>query len=1057
MGKVILPLSEGELSDKTIFDRRFVIECCETFHLHWRNLRLELSADNWLQLVEAFETGIAKWRAHGSPRSHPHLELARFLMDTSQVVNGTTANAELCENLYKTLRETHGADAEFWVEDAFVHFHYRDLRVEMPIADFLGFSKTMTEAHTKLRSHTYRPIEDLFRQLDEENIVYVVLRNWEALPESVAVGPHSDLDLLVHPLHVENVDRLWRGERTHAEDFRVQRKVPVLGPAGEQSYILVDVRSTDDGYMPEDWCHRLLSRRVPHKMFHVLPPREYFVSLLYHVVAHKGVMTPDYAHRLVELAARAGVDTDLSRIGDFREACRIFAEEGVEISKPRDGSVLPKLPYLDPPASVVSSRILDVIDGRPFVSRVAFVEKDGEPIVRKQTTFELAEREHALLSLLRSDHFPKPISTRRDGAASVCEMERVDGYPISDGDRFVAETSPEGARAFLLECIEILAELGERGITHRDIRADNILVRNGRPVLIDFGWAVSPQHPYITPAGLGDAGRAPEGFCDAFAMGVALTPAFAHHPELLHVLAAMTRPGAADRVTAPAELRALVDAGAPAPAEVAAAVCRIAEQAIASGALEPAEAALERALEIAPGEAGLLAAAGTIRLALGRAAGAEQLFLRVLEADPENLTARTGLAHAALDQGRVEEARERYAALPGEPPAATIVIPVFNRVDLTRQCLAALETSTPAHLYEVVVVDNGSTDDTAAFLRRARAAGVLRAVFPGENLGFGKACNLGASLARGGSVVLLNNDTIPGPGWLEALLEVAEDETVGIVGSRLLYPDGRLQHAGIALNAQGLPFHIHRHEPAEFGPALVQRDHPAVTGASMLLRREVYERLGGFDEAFRMYVEDVDLCLRAWEAGLRVVYCPKSLLVHLESASVTDLARRDEQVRTGWQLLRTRWDGKFATPPWAAQEPEVPAVALEGVRSFAALAFADELVANPEILRTYTETFGDGDDASLVIYAPGRPPAEIAGALGQAMRRAGIQEEGCPDLLVVAADGGREGEAALAQAVDAAYTRRTGEGAFARLDHFDDGRVAQLRLLAERRWGRLAA
>jgi GT2 family glycosyltransferase len=1057
MGKVILPLSEGELSEKTIFDRRFVIECCETFHLHWRNLRLELSADNWIQLVEAFETGIAKWRAHGSPLSHPHLELARFLMDTSQVIHPTTANAELCENLYKTLRETHGADAEFWVEDAFVHFHYRDLRVEMPIADFLQFSKTMTAAHTKLRSHTYRPLEDLFRQLDEENIIYVVLRNWEALPESVAVGPHSDLDLLVHPLHVEKVDKLWRGERTHAEDFRVQRKVPVLGPAGEQSYILVDVRSTDDGYMPEDWCHRLLSRRVPHKMFHVLPPRDYFVSLLYHAVAHKGVMSADYAQRLLALAAEAGIDTDLSRIGDFREACRMFAEEGVEISKPRDGSVLPKMPYFDPPASVVSSRILDVVDGRPFVSRVAFVQKDGRPIVRKQTTFELAEREHALLSLLHSERFPKPIATWRDGIASVCEMELVDGYPLSDLERFVAETSPEGARTFLLACVEILAELRARSITHRDIRTDNILVRDGQPVLIDFGWAVSPEHPYITPAGLGDAGRAPEGFCDTYAMGVALTPAFAHYPELLHVLATMTRPSAAERVTDPAALRELVDAGSPAPAEVAAAVCRIAEQAIGSGALEPAQAALERALVIAPDDAALLAAAGTVRLALGDAAAAETLLERALEIEPESLTARTGLAHAALDQGRVDEARQRYAALPGEARAATIVIPVYNRVDLTRQCLATLRSSTPSHLYEVVVVDNGSTDETAAFLRRARAAGVLRAVFPGENLGFGKACNLGASLARGSSIVLLNNDTIPGEGWLEALLEVAEDKTVGIVGSRLLYPDGRLQHAGIALNADGLPFHIHRHEPAEFGPALVQRDYPAVTGASMLLRREVYEQLGGFDEMFQMYVEDVDLCLRAWGAGLRVVYCPKSLLVHLESASVTDLARRDEQVRTGWGLLRSRWDGKFATPPWGGQEPERPQITLDGVRSFAALAFADELVAHPEILRTYTDTFGDRDDASLVIYAPGRQPAEIAGALGQAMRQAGIQEAGCPDLLVVAADGGREGEAALVGAVDAAYTRRNRDGAFAALDHFDDGRVADLRLLAERRWGRLAA
>ena len=112
------------------------------------------------------------------------------------------------------------------------------------------------------------------------------------------------------------------------------------------------------------------------------------------------------------------------------------------------------------------------------------------------------------------------------------------------------------------------------------------------------------------------------------------------------------------------------------------------------------------------------------------------------------------------------------------------------------------------------------------------------------------------------------------------------------------------------------------------------------------------------------------------------------------------------------------------------------------MRTFAALAFADELVANPEILRTYTDAFGDRDDASLVIYAPGRQPAEIAGALGQAMRPGRHPGGRLPDLLVVAADGGREGEAALAGAVDAAYTRRNRDGAFAGLDHFDDGRVA---------------
>ena len=103
---------------------------------------------------------------------------------------------------------------------------------------------------------------------------------------------------------------------------------------------------------------------------------------------------------------------------------------------------------------------------------------------------------------------------------------------------------------------------------------------------------------------------------------------------------------------------------------MAAAVCRIAERAIASGALEPAHAALERALDIASDDTGLLAAAGTVRLALGTPAAAESLFERLLELDPESQSARTGLAHAALDQGRVDEARELYAALPGDAPAA---------------------------------------------------------------------------------------------------------------------------------------------------------------------------------------------------------------------------------------------------------------------------------------------------------------------------------------------------------------------------------------------------
>ena len=556
MGKVIAPLAEGTVPEHTIFDRRFVLECCERFHFHWRNLRLELTADNWNEFVRTFEAAIATWRANGSPREHVHLELAKHLMDLNEVVRPTTVGVELCANLYKEMRATHGKDAEFWDEDAFVHFHYRDLRFEMSIADFLAFSKTMSDARDRLQTMVYKPVAQLFEQLNENNILYVVLRNWEQLPDSVEVGPHSDLDLLVHPAHVARLDELWGCERTHAEPYRVQRKVAVLGSRGEQSFLLTDVRTTDDGYMPELFSHRLLSRRVPHKMFHVLPPREHFLSLLYHVAVHTGVMSADYAARLTSLAGRAGIPFDPKRTADLGAHLRLLAEHGVEPVEPEDVSVLPKLPFVAPPETTISSRLLDVHEGRAYASRVHLLE--GE--ILKQTSFDLAAREHELLSRLSGLRFPRSHAGESGPGWTSCTLEVVDGTPLPD-----AELAAEDAPAFAHGLLHALSDLARHGIVHRDIRPDNVLIRDGAPVLIDFGWAVAPDLPHATPAGLGDEGRAPEGFSDVYAAGVLLHGL--GFPQLAPLVEAMTRPDPAERVTDFASLHALLDH----PREIAAA------------------------------------------------------------------------------------------------------------------------------------------------------------------------------------------------------------------------------------------------------------------------------------------------------------------------------------------------------------------------------------------------------------------------------------------------------------------------------------------------------
>src|SRR5581483_5300537 len=248
---------------------------------------------------------------------------------------------------------------------------------------------------------------------------------------------------------------------------------------------------------------------------------------------------------------------------------------------------------------------------------------------------------------------------------------------------------------------------------------------------------------------------------------------------------------------------------------------------------------------------------------------------------------------------------------------ASIVIPTFNRADLTRRCLAALRETAPEA--EVIVVDNASTDETPELPTAEHEAGRIRAILNDVNRFYGPASNQGARAATRELVVFLNNDTIPRPGWLEALVGCLDrDPAVGAVGARLLYPDGRIQHAGIGFEPRGIPFHPGRLDAGE-DPALgVDRDHPAVTGACLLMPRELFFSVGGFDEDYVMYVEDVDLCLR------------------------------DEFVRAGWARMHARWHGLWpdavrALPGWPTLLGGVaPDVRLPGTRRFAVAAFADE-------------------------------------------------------------------------------------------------------------------
>ena len=177
-------------------------------------------------------------------------------------------------------------------------------------------------------------------------------------------------------------------------------------------------------------------------------------------------------------------------------------------------------------------------------------------------------------------------------------------------------------------------------------------------------------------------------------------------------------------------------------------------------------------------------------------------------------------------------------------PTCSLVIPVRNRAPLTRQCLEVLLASPPATAeVELVVVDDCSTDSTSELLASYKDR--VRVVRHDRNTGFGVACNDGARAADGEWLVFLNNDTVPQPGWLDALLAYAAPrERLGLVGAKLLFPNDTVQHAGVVFSADRHPHHIYTGFPASHPVVNKSREFQVVTGACALIRRELFEESG---------------------------------------------------------------------------------------------------------------------------------------------------------------------------------------------------------------------
>ena len=243
----------------------------------------------------------------------------------------------------------------------------------------------------------------------------------------------------------------------------------------------------------------------------------------------------------------------------------------------------------------------------------------------------------------------------------------------------------------------------------------------------------------------------------------------------------------------------------------------------------------------------------------------------------------------------------------------SIIIPVFNGWDMTSQCLHSLREHTPGDYFEVIVVDNGSSDATAAALAPLGASlfneRFIR-VRCEENRNFGPGCNAGAARASGEHLFFLNNDTQLTPGWTKPLLEALRtDPKLGAVGPLLLYPGGeRIQHLGVAFTPTLQVEHLFANFPADHPVAQRSRLLQAVTAAALLLPAPLFDQCGGFFPGYVNGSEDMDLCCRIRQKGLRLACAPHSRIIHLESQSAGRFDNDDHNAR----LLKERNLGLFA-------------------------------------------------------------------------------------------------------------------------------------------------
>lgn len=272
--------------------------------------------------------------------------------------------------------------------------------------------------------------------------------------------------------------------------------------------------------------------------------------------------------------------------------------------------------------------------------------------------------------------------------------------------------------------------------------------------------------------------------------------------------------------------------------------------------------------------------------------------------------------------------------LPSPPPKVSLLIPTRDRVDLLRQCVDSILEKTDYPDYEVLILDNGSTEtDTLEFLAKVGRDPRVRVLRYDHPFNYSAINNFGAEHAEGEIIGLLNNDVeVIAEDWLREMVSHASRPEIGVVGAMLYYPNDTIQHAGVFLGFGGVAGHAYvgrpRGYPGDKHRAGLVQSLSAVTAACALIRTETFHRVGGLDEGLKVAFNDVDLCLRVRDCGYRNLWTPFAELYHHESASrgYEDTPEKRTRFRREEDFMQQRWGKSLLCDPYYNPNLSITAV-----------------------------------------------------------------------------------------------------------------------------------